>query len=152
MQAKAPKDAIALLKADHQKVTELLEEFRAARKQDLAAQICSELTIHAQIEEQIFYPAVKKALKDSEMVPEALVEHAGVKKLIQEIQSSDQNGEMFEARVKVLSELVKHHVREEQNEFFPAVRKTKLDLVELGNELQMLKQSLTEQEKEAMVG
>src|SRR5512136_2569086 len=105
MSSKAPKDAIALLKADHQKVTELFEQFDKARtsakKEDLAEQICKELTVHARIEEQIFYPAAKKALKDTEMVPEALVEHDGVKKLIEEIQSGEQSGEMFEARVKV---------------------------------------------------
>lgn len=153
MSSKSPKDAIALLRADHQKVTDLFEHFDKTRsrtkKESLAEQICKELTVHAQIEEEIFYPAAKEALKDTEMVPEALVEHDGVKKLIKEIESGEHEGEMFEARVRVMSEMVKHHVREEQNELFPAVRKTDLDLVALGAELSAAKGSLMGEEREA---
>ena len=143
-------NAIALLRADHQKVTELFEAFEKSRietkKRAIAEQICKELSIHATIEEEIFYPAAKAALEDTEMVPEALVEHDGVKKLIAEIENSD-DGEMFDARVKVLSELVKHHVKEEQGELFPAVRKTALDLTELGAQLAARKAELLEELK-----
>jgi len=143
-------NAIALLRADHQKVTELFEAFEKSRietkKRSIAEQICKELSIHATIEEEIFYPAAKAALEDTEMVPEALVEHDGVKKLIAEIENSE-GGEMFDARVKVLSELVKHHVKEEQGELFPAVKKTDLDLTELGAQLAARKAELLEEFK-----
>ena len=141
-------NAITLLRADHQKVTDLFENFEksraTAKKKVIAQEICKELTVHATIEEEIFYPAAKAALDDTEMVPEALVEHDGVKKLIAEIEGSVE-GEMFEARVKVLSELIKHHVKEEQNELFPAVKKTTLDLTELGSQLAARKTELLEE-------
>ena len=142
-------DAITLLRADHEKVSELFEKFEKARdsekKKSLASDICNELTIHAAIEEEIFYPAAKEALKDDEMVPEALVEHDSLKKLIADIESAEDEGEMFEARVKVLSEFVKHHVKEEQNELFPAVKKSKLDTKALGEQLTARKAELVEE-------
>jgi len=141
-------NAITLLRADHQKVTDLFENFEksraTAKKKVIAQEICKELTVHATIEEEIFYPAAKAALDDTEMVPEALVEHDGVKKLIAEIEGSVE-GEMFEARVKVLSELIKHHVKEEQTELFPAVKKTSLDLTALGAQLVARKTELLEE-------
>ena len=141
-------NAITLLRADHQKVTDLFENFEksrtTAKKKVIAQEICKELTVHATIEEEIFYPAAKSALNDTEMVPEALVEHDGVKKLIAEIEGSVE-GEMFEARVKVLSELIKHHVKEEQTELFPAVKKTSLDLTALGAQLVARKTELLEE-------
>jgi hemerythrin superfamily protein len=141
-------NAITLLRADHQKVTDLFEKFEksraTAKKKVIAQEICKELTVHATIEEEIFYPAAKAALNDTEMVPEALVEHDGVKKLIAEIEGSVE-GEMFEARVKVLSELIKHHVKEEQTELFPAVKKTSLDLIALGAQLVARKTELLEE-------
>jgi len=141
-------NAITLLRADHQKVTDLFENFEksraTAKKKVIAQEICKELTVHATIEEEIFYPAAKAALDDTEMVPEALVEHDGVKKLIAEIEGSAE-GEMFEARVKVLSELIKHHVKEEQTELFPAVKKTSLDLTALGAQLLARKTELLEE-------
>ena len=143
-------NAITLLRADHQKVTDLFETFEksrsTAKKKVIAQEICTELRVHAKIEEEIFYPAAKDALNDKEMVPDALVEHDGVKKLIAEIENSE-GGEMFNARVKVLSELVKHHVKEEQGELFPAVKKTDLDLTELGAQLAARKAELLEEFK-----
>jgi len=143
-------NAITLLRADHQKVTDLFETFEksrsTAKKKVIAQEICTELRVHAKIEEEIFYPAAKDALNDKEMVPDALVEHDGVKKLIAEIENSE-GGEMFDARVKVLSELVKHHVKEEQGELFPAVKKTDLDLTELGAQLAARKAELLEEFK-----
>lgn len=139
-------EATRLLRADHKLVNELFEQFEstrsAAKKQALASEICKELTIHAQIEEEIFYPAVKKALKDKTLIPEATVEHETLKYLIAQIQSEAPNGEVYDAKVKVLAEYVKHHVKEEQNEIFPMVKESKLDLVELGAQLARRKEEL----------
>jgi hemerythrin-like domain-containing protein len=132
----AAKDAIALLKADHEAVSGLFTEYEKARstntRKTLVAEICKALSVHAQIEEEIFYPGVKAALKDKVLVPEATVEHAGVKDLIAQLQGIEPDGEMYDAKVKVLSEYVKHHVKEEQNEMFPQVKASSLDLVDLG--------------------
>lgn len=99
--------------------------------------------MHAQIEEEIFYPAVKLALKDQELIPEAAVEHAILKPLIAQIESAEPDGELFDARVKVLSEYVKHHVKEEQNEIFPKAKEaSKLDLYDLGAQLLARKEEL----------
>ncbi|MEN0036660.1 MAG: hemerythrin domain-containing protein [Cellvibrio sp.] len=139
-------EAIALLRADHRLVASLFEQYESAKtatkKKALVAQICMELTVHAQIEEEIFYPKVKKALKDKELVPEAVVEHATLKDLIAQIEDVEPDGEMYDAKVKVLSEYVKHHVKEEQTEIFPKVKDTKLDLVALGEELAQRKEEL----------
>jgi len=141
-----PQDAIALLRADHKKVSQLFSQYEktrsAAKKSTIVAQICTELGVHAQIEEEIFYPAVKQAMRDTELVPEALVEHASLKFLIAQVEGAKPDGEMFDAKIKVMSEFVKHHVKEEQNEMFPKARKTKLDLNELGARLAERKQQL----------
>ena len=142
----ASKDATAMLKADHQLVAGLFEDFEATssdkRKMEIVAQICQELTIHAQIEEEIFYPAVKAALKDHELVPEATVEHAAVKDLIAAVQGKTPSGEMYDAKVKVMGEFVKHHVKEEEKEMFVKVRKTDLDLKALGEKMAARKEEL----------
>ena len=141
-----PQDAIALLKADHKKVSGLFEEFEksrtASKKKKLVEQICLELIVHTEIEEEIFYPAVKAALKDKELIPEANVEHASIKDLIAQVKGVEPDGEMYNARVKVMSEFVKHHVKEEQNEMFPKARKTKLDMHVLGAEMATRKAQL----------
>ena len=132
----AAQDAISLLKSDHKAVSGLFADYEAARsatnKKAIVAEICTALSVHAQIEEEIFYPGVKAAIKDKLLVPEATVEHAGVKSLIAQLEGVEPDGEMYEARVKVLSEYVKHHVKEEQNEMFPKVKESSLDLDELG--------------------
>src|SRR5690242_204873 len=116
------KDAIDLLKQDHREVETLFREFEStdddARKVELAETICAELAVHAEIEEKIFYPAAREALPDDkqDLVAEATVEHASLKKLIADIDGSSPRDELFEANVKVLSEYVKHHVREEETE------------------------------------
>ncbi len=142
----APKEAIAILRADHKLVSELFAEVDKTKKQEkkikLVEQICQELTIHAQVEEEIFYPAVKDALNDDELVPEAQVEHASLKMLIAELEGAQGDDEMYDARVKVLSEYVKHHVKEEQNEMFPKVKESNLDLVELGAQILQRKEEL----------
>jgi hemerythrin superfamily protein len=141
-----PQEALTLLRADHKHVSELFEQYEAARtsaqKKKLVHEICTELDVHAQIEEEIFYPAVKAALKDKELVPEATVEHASLKDLIAQIKDVEPDGEMYDAKVKVLSEYVKHHVKEEQNEMFPKVKDTDLDLSELGEQMKQRKEEL----------
>lgn len=145
-------DAIALLRADHKKVSDLFEQFEkarsASRKRDLVAQICLELTVHAQIEEEILYPEVQAALKDKELVPEARVEHQSIKDLIAAVQDAEPDGEDYDAKVTVMGEWVKHHVKEEQNEMFPKAKKSRLDLVEMGERLRQRKEELmAEQQK-----
>ena len=149
MATRQHKEATAILRADHKLVSGLFAEFEKAqssdRKRRLAEQICMELTVHAQIEEEIFYPAVKDVLKkegDDELVPEATVEHQSLKQLFEDIKGTEVDDELFDARVKVLGEYVKHHVKEEQNEIFPKVRESELDMVELGAMLMQRKQEL----------
>ena len=143
-----PESALALLRADHEKVTALFKQFESAtaasKKKALVSEICTELTVHAQIEEEVFYPAVKKALKDAELVPEAIVEHGSLKELIAQIEGVSPDGEMYDAKVKVLSEYVEHHVKEEQDEMFPKVESSKLDLEKLGALLAQRKEELKE--------
>ena len=139
-------DAIALLKADHKTVSGLFADYEAARsataKKDIVAEICTALSVHTQIEEEIFYPDVKAALKDRLLVPEATVEHAGVKSLLAQLEGVEPDGEMYDAKVKVLSEYVKHHVKEEQNQMFPKVKESALDLDELGARMAARKTAL----------
>jgi len=139
-------DAIALLRADHKRVSALFEQYEStrssAKKKTLVATICQELTVHAQVEEEIFYPAVKAALKDKELVPEAQVEHQSLKDLIAQVKDKEPDGEMFDAKIKVMSEYVKHHVKEEQNEMFVRAKKTRLDMQQLGEQIAARKQEL----------
>ena len=142
----APKDAIAMLKADHKKVSGLFADFEKARaattKKKLVSTICTELSVHAQVEEELFYPAVKAALKDKELIPEAVVEQATMKALIGQIEGVEPDGEMYDAKVKVLCEYVKHHVKEEHTEMFPKAAKTRLDMVALGEQMAARKSEL----------
>ena len=142
----APKDAIALLKADHEAVSQLFAEYEKTRlssnKKALVAEICTALSVHTQIEEEIFYPAFKAALKDKLLVPEATVEHTGVKDLIAQLEGIEPDGEMYDAKVKVLSEYVKHHVKEEQNEMFPKAKASSLDMLDLGARMAARKDEL----------
>lgn len=139
-------EATKLLRADHKLVSTLFDQYESSRskekKKALIEQICQELTIHAQIEEEIFYPKVQVALKDHELVPEAKVEHETLKHLIGQLEEGEPGDEDFDAKVKVLSEYVKHHVREEQREIFPKVQSTNLDLQALGAELSQRKEEL----------
>ena len=139
-------DALALLKADHELVQDLFDKFEKARtekqKATLAEQICTELTIHAQIEEEIFYPAVREAIGEDDLMDEADVEHAGAKDLIAQIEASAPGEDHFDAKVTVLGEYIKHHVKEEQSEMFPKVRESDVDLKELGAEMSARKAEL----------
>lgn len=140
-------DAIDLLVADHEKVKKLFKEFdqlkdraSAADKQELVEQICDELMLHTEAEEEIFYPAARAALKDEDMFNEAEVEHASAKDLIAQLAAMDPSDEMYDAKVTVLSEYIEHHVGEEEKEMFPAVRKAGLDLEQLGAQMQDMKE------------
>ena len=149
--ARRPKDACDLLDADHKAVKALFKEYETlaesrsrspAKKRQLADRICKELTVHATIEEEVFYPAVRRAIKDNALMNEATVEHASAKDLIAQIRGMDAGDEMFDAKVVVLGEYIDHHVKEERGEMFPLARKTKLDLVKLAEQLQLRKQAL----------
>lgn len=144
--AAAAKDAIALLKADHATVSGLFADYEKTdstkKKKALVAELCTELNVHTQIEEEIFYPAIKAALKDKLLVPEATVEHGGIKNLIAQIEGVEPDGAGYDAKVKVLSEYVKHHVKEEHTEMFPKVKASSLDLVELGAQMAARKADL----------
>jgi hemerythrin-like domain-containing protein len=147
-------DAIALLKQDHANVTAMFEQFEkagknaTAKKQKLARTICTELRIHTQIEEEIFYPAVFAVLpKEKDLLDEAKVEHDGAKQLIAQIETMLPGDDLYDAKVTVLSEYIKHHVKEEHTEMFPKVKKTKLDLRELGMRLAFRKNELAQSMK-----
>ena len=146
--AKAP-DATALLRADHKRVSDLFTEYEktrsSGRKMALVKKICTELSVHAQVEEEIFYPAVKAVLKDKELVPEAIVEQSTMKALIAQVEGVTPDGEMFDAKVRVLGEYVKHHVKEEHTEMFPKARRSQLDMTELGARLAARKAELIAQ-------
>ena len=146
-------DALRMLKDDHDKVKGLFEKFQNARRDDerkgeIAQTICKELTVHAQLEEEIFYPAVREAIDDDDVMNEAVVEHGSAKELIAEIEKMSPDEDMFDAKVKVLGEFVNHHIREEQNEMFPQVRKTDLDLNALAERMRSRKQQLVGDEAE----
>jgi hypothetical protein len=145
----AKKDAIALLKADHRKVEELFEKYETARgrKAEIAKQICMELTIHTMLEEEIFYPACREAGVDSDMMDEANVEHDGAKVLIAELEAGSPDDDFYDAKVKVLSEEIKHHVKEEEQRggVFSGAREADLDLDALGEQMAARKEELMDQ-------
>jgi len=141
-------DAIALLKADHRTVEQLFEKFEgasgASTKQKIANQICLELTVHTQIEEEIFYPACEGRIEE-DLLKEAYVEHDGAKLLIAEIEAGSPDDEYYDAKVKVLSEQIEHHVEEEEKRMegmFSQARKAGLDMDALGEELRTRKAAL----------
>ena len=141
-------DAIALLKEDHRTVEELFEQFAKAtgdgRKQKLAEQICMELSIHAKIEEEIFYPACDGKVEE-DLLKEAYVEHDGAKVLIAQIMAGGPDNEFYDAKVTVLQEQIEHHVEEEEKRMeglFSQARKAGLDMDALGLELAARKREL----------
>jgi len=148
-------DAIAALTADHRKVKGLFKQFEqakeqggrqgATRKSDLVAQICNELKIHAEIEEEIFYPAVRKQIDDNDLMDEALVEHMGAKDLIAQLESMDPNDDLYDAKVTVLSEQIAHHVKEEEEKMFPQATKAKVDTARLGVQMEKRRSELKEE-------
>jgi hemerythrin superfamily protein len=153
MATRSAKDACDLLDADHRNVKKMFKEYEeltesrgrssAQKKMELARQICIELTMHAQIEEEIFYPAVREAIKETDLLDEATVEHQSAKELIAQIESGAGADDLFDAKVKVLGEYVDHHIKEEKNELFPKARATRrLDLMALRDELEARKEEL----------
>ena len=144
-----PTDAIAMLTADHREVKAMFEHYdklgdRAnSGKKKLADQICTALTLHATVEEEIFYPALRAASKEAaDLLDEALVEHAGAKDLIAQLQEMDPEDDLYDAKVKVLGEQIDHHVGEEEGEMFPKAKKAGLDMAALGSEMAMRKDEL----------
>lgn len=149
MPSRKPVDAIALLKEDHRKVEGLFETFERARgddrKADLVRQICMELEIHTIIEEEIFYPACKGKIRDSDLLEEGYVEHDGAKVLIAELLDASSSDEFYDAKVTVLAEMIKHHVKEEERRskgLFAQARDAGLDLDALGKKLKARKEEL----------
>jgi hemerythrin superfamily protein len=150
-----PEDAIALLKADHRQVEKWFAEFErtkaSSRKAKLALQICEALTIHTALEEEIFYPAFLQATRDREVHHEAVVEHDEAKHLIAQIQKMSPEEDYFDAKVAVLAEMIKHHVKEEERPggMFADARKSAMDMPELGERIESRKRELQSREKAA---
>ncbi|HZW72123.1 MAG TPA: hemerythrin domain-containing protein [Caldimonas sp.] len=136
-------DAVSLLTSDHAEVKQMFEEYRQLvqdnadddRRAELAGEICSALTVHAEIEEDIFYPALRERLEADLALDQAEVEHAIARDLIEQIEAMEPDDALFDARVLVLAEYVEHHVQEEESEIFPQAEKSGIDLDELGAEL-----------------
>ena len=135
---------------DNERVAKLFEQFEKLKqkggdddsKDEIVNHICAELSIHAQIEEEIFYPVVRDSLDADDLLDEAEVEHAGAKDLIAQLESMQPSDPLYDAKVIVLGEYIKHHVKEEQDEMFPKVKKAKIELRALGDELMQRKQEL----------
>ena len=148
-------DAIAMLTADHKKVKRLFADFDKLKdagsdedKASIVDQICNELKIHTELEEEIFYPAVRKAIDDGDLMDEALVEHAGAKDLIAQLEDASPEDDLYDAKVTVLGEQIDHHVKEEEGDMFPKAKKAKVDTEALG--ATMLKRKITLMEKMGM--
>ncbi len=148
--ADSNEDAITLLSADHEKVKKLFKEFQDLKEEDgsaedkssLVTEICNELKVHAAIEEEIFYPAVRKAIDDGDLMDEALVEHAGAKELIAQLEDMSPDDELYDAKVTVLGEQIQHHVKEEEGEMFPKAKKAKVESEALGVQMKQRKAEL----------
>lgn len=148
--SKNSQDAISMLMEDHKKVRKLFKEFEklketsdsSDKKSDLVKQICNELTIHAQIEEEIFYPAVRDAIDEDELMDEAEEEHLSAKDLIAQLEDMEPEDDHYAAKVTVLGEYVDHHINEEQDQMFPKVKRAKIDTAALGAQMMQLKNEL----------
>jgi hemerythrin superfamily protein len=146
-------NAIELLIADHENVRRLFDEYEELvddeadeeDRQALAEEIFAMLTVHSMLEQEIIYPAAREAVDDQDQLDEAEVEHQNIDDMIAQIQELDPSDELYDAKVKVLSELVEHHVREEEDELFPKLEASELDLDELGNSLQERRVELLEE-------
>jgi len=143
-------DAIAMLTADHKKVKALFKEFEKLKENDGSAdkkaaivkRVCDALKVHAEIEEEIFYPAVREAIEDGALMDEALVEHAGAKDLIAQLEEMDPDDDLYDAKVTVLGEQIDHHVKEEEDDMFVKAKKAKVNTAELGAEMTERKDAL----------
>lgn len=148
-ESKRGQDAVALLTEDHKTVKKLFKDFDKAAeaedtsdKEELVEQICLALKVHMEIEEEIFYPAVRAAIDEDDMLNEAEVEHAGAKDLIAQIQEMASSDPLFDAKVTVLGEYIEHHVGEEETEMFVKAKKAKIDLAVLGDQMNKRKEEL----------
>lgn len=146
------RDAISMLMADHKKVKKLFSDFDKLKgsgsdeeKSAVVEQICQELTIHAELEEEIFYPAVREAVDDGDLMDEALVEHAGAKDLIAQLQNMDPEDDLYDAKVTVLGEQINHHVEEEEGEMFPQAKKAGVDTPDLAEQMLQRKTALLQE-------
>lgn len=144
-------DVIELLTKDHSDVKKLFKEYQklaqdkapAAKRSAIAQEVCAALTVHATVEEELFYPAVRSAADAAQpQLDEAEVEHASVKELIDQIQDMEPDDDLFDAKMKVLGEYVDHHAKEEEAEMFPKAKKEDLDLKELGAQVRARKEEL----------
>jgi hemerythrin-like domain-containing protein len=149
-------DAVEMLTDDHKKVKKMFKDFEKLTQSDkstkrekaeLAKMICQELKVHTSIEEEIFYPAAREAIDASDILDEAEVEHNSAKSLISQIESCEPSDDHYDAMVTVLGEYVNHHIEEEEKEMFPKVKKSKLDLSSLGDEMMTRKEELMNQPK-----
>lgn len=141
-------DAISLLETDHKHVKKLFKDFEKmkdkgadADKEALVAEICAELILHTTIEEEVFYPAARAAIDADDLMDEAEVEHASATNLIEQLQTMDSSDPLYDAKVTVLGEYVGHHIEEEEKEMFPKVKKAKLDLEAIGEQMAEMKES-----------
>ena len=148
--AQSGKDAVKVLIEDHQKVKKLFKDFEKLKdgdssskeKSTIVQQICMELAVHAKVEEEIFYPAVRESIDDEDLMDEADVEHDGAKSLIAQLEAMEPGDDHYDAKVTVLGEYIDHHVKEEQEEMFPKARKARLDMAELGARIVQRKEEL----------
>jgi len=153
MAKKGKADAITLLKADHDEVKQAFKEFEkmdhetdTAAMEELVTTVCEALKAHTTVEEEIFYPAVREAIEDDDLMNEAQVEHQSAKDLIEQLEGMDATDPMYPATFTVLCEYVLHHAKEEEDEMFPSAKKAKVDLEALGEQIQARKDELTEAE------
>jgi hypothetical protein len=156
-QEKSDLDALQLLSADHRKVEELFEQFEkakgASQKQEIVLQICTELKVHAMIEEEIYYPAIRGKVEDDDL-DEAYVEHDGAKMLINDLESAEPDEDFYDAKVSVLQEQIEHHVKEEEKQrdnLFSQTRKADVDLQALGAQMAARKAELMELAKSGVL-
>jgi len=147
-------DALDILAEDHQKVLKMFEQFRKMKKkgnadeqemQTLVETACAELTIHSQVEEELFYPSLRNASDADDLLDEAEVEHASAKQLITELAAMQPGDDLYDAKFTVLGEYVKHHIDEEEHELFPKAKKARMDLESLGEEIRTRKQELRDE-------
>ena len=143
----ASPSALEVLEQDHREVEEWFDDYNELKEDDnrkgaLAEKICLALKVHAQIEEEIFYPRARKATKENDLIDEAAVEHSAVKHLIGEIEGMKVDEELYDAKIRVLGEMVKHHIKEEEEELFPELVPAKMDLDAVGKELAKRKEEL----------
>ena len=140
------KDAVSDLMRDHRTVEKLFKDYEKAKdeaqKEEIFHQIHMELTVHTSIEEEIFYPASREYVKDEEMVKEAVVEHASAKDLMAQLNKMSPSDEYYDAKVKVLQEMIEHHVEEEESEYFPELRKSDMDLKGIAEPMRARKEEL----------